>query len=826
MNKFINISEKYLIKNKKRTFSILISITVSTILIFTLFTLGMSLYDGLINESKINGNYEVIFSNVSEESYKSLENHVNVKSLCGVKESSVVLEQEKSEEKMLKINSFLNINKEIFLYSIIEGVYPKSSYEIMLEKASEFYLDKKYKVGDEITFQVNDGDTINEKTFKIVGFFEKEDSSVRSSEFLGITLLQDNISDLKVYLSFKDNKDIRSSCEKIAQDFSIKISSYNEELLWLLNQGKTRNGLFSAAISLALIVILVSEIIIKYTINISILQRTKDFGILRCLGASKDHIKKLVIKECIILSLISITTGIIISVITLEISNIFIDNKFMEINFYPSIFILTIILTKIGLFLSLNSSAKLLNKISPLEGVGSNYFIKKEKLKKRNGTLYKKIFGFEGEYAYKSAMRNKGRFIPLIIIFTLSIGTFVGVNGILNSIKISSEQYYKDVCYPNRYYDMYVGINTDLRESVDINKCINEISNIKEVEDASKGNTNITPNINENITYTAEYIKNVTKSTTIRNQYYYICAYNHDEIQLLKDNIVEGNINDGNLKDNEIIICNYEKYIVNNNVNEYKKIDINVGDEVYLVNNESLYTNKGESNNFNLKIDKATELFNNGDYKTFKVVAIAKGNSIDGNMEAAIVSEKAFSELFPKDVFKDDLINIKLKDPFKSSELKKYLDNNPQYEYYDFYDGMYEELGVINNVRKYTNIITIFICLICIFNIINTIIYNQAMRKKEFSILRAFGMSKKKLYKVIILERSIISIVSSIVGIFLGILIGYLIVDKMLDFTYKVPVLTIIVSTICLTTIVIILSILTIVTYKNDSIIEDINDIW
>ena len=46
----------------------------------------------------------------------------------------------------------------------------------------------------------------------------------------------------------------------------------------------------------ALIVVLVSEIIIKATINISILQRTKDFGILRCLGASKAHLKKLVIK--------------------------------------------------------------------------------------------------------------------------------------------------------------------------------------------------------------------------------------------------------------------------------------------------------------------------------------------------------------------------------------------------------------------------------------------------------------------------------------------------------------------------------------------------
>ena len=158
-------------------------------------------------------------------------------------------------------------------------------------------------------------------------------------------------------------------------------------------------------------------------------------------------------------------------------------------------------------------------------------------------------------------------------------------------------------------------------------------------------------------------------------------------------------------------------------------------------------------------------------------------------------------------------------------KIKKYLDKNYQYENYEFYNGMYEDLSVINNVKKYTNIITIFICLICIFNIINTIISNQAMRKKEFSILRAFGMSKKKLYKVIILERSVISIVSSIIGIFLGNVIGYLIVNKILDFNYKVPVEAIITSIIFLAIVIVILSVLTIVKYKNESIIDDISDI-
>ena len=104
-------------------------------------------------------------------------------------------------------------------------------------------------------------------------------------------------------------------------------------------------------------------------------------------------------------------------------------------------------------------------------------------------------------------MRNKGKFVPLIIIFTLSIGTFVGVNGILNSVKIYSEQYYKDLYYTNSYYDMYVGINTDLQKDIDINKCINEIRSLKEVEVANKVNFNLIPNINENITYTDEYIK-------------------------------------------------------------------------------------------------------------------------------------------------------------------------------------------------------------------------------------------------------------------------------------------------------------------------------
>lgn len=57
-----------------------------------------------------------------------------------------------------------------------------------------------------------------------------------------------------------------------------------------------------------------------------------------------------------------------------------------------------------------------------------------------------------------------------------------------------------------------------------------------------------------------------------------------------------------------------------------------------------------------------------------------------------------------------------------------------------------------------------------VISVLNNMINEQQVRKQEASILRAIGMSKKKLNKMLILEKVIMGVFAWIIGTVLGVL--------------------------------------------------------
>lgn len=101
MDKFSDISYKYIKYNKKRSLTIIISIIISVFLIFGIGTLGFSIYDSLLRQAVANGDYHVVFDKVSDNDYKLLKEHVNINKICAVDESvEVLLPQKKVMVKL------------------------------------------------------------------------------------------------------------------------------------------------------------------------------------------------------------------------------------------------------------------------------------------------------------------------------------------------------------------------------------------------------------------------------------------------------------------------------------------------------------------------------------------------------------------------------------------------------------------------------------------------------------------------------------------------------------------------------------------------------
>lgn len=70
-------------------------------------------------------------------------------------------------------------------------------------------------------------------------------------------------------------------------------------------------------------------------------------------------------------------------------------------------------------------------------------------------------------------------------------------------------------------------------------------------------------------------------------------------------------------------------------------------------------------------------------------------------------------------------------------------------------------------------VITLIITAIGGCNILNTLISNITLRKKEIQIMHSVGMSYRQILKMLGLEGSLSSIFGSALGILLGLFIGY-----------------------------------------------------
>lgn len=98
------------------------------------------------------------------------------------------------------------------------------------------------------------------------------------------------------YLQFKNPLDIRSGIEDIQTTYGLSQDQIQENKRLLGLYGVSGDpyaySLYGIALVLFLLVLVAGTIMISSSFNISILERTQFFGLLRCLGASKKQIRR------------------------------------------------------------------------------------------------------------------------------------------------------------------------------------------------------------------------------------------------------------------------------------------------------------------------------------------------------------------------------------------------------------------------------------------------------------------------------------------------------------------------------------------------------
>lgn len=802
MKSYRQLTEKYLKEHKKRTALTLLGIILAIALFSAIGTLYYSWKDAVIKDIKSRGNYEVMYSEISGDKVKSIVKNAEVLE-SGITESYGVGRMINGEAKdsILSISNYdENALNNIFNISIKEGRFPQNSNEIIVE--TKFMEDLKEKlIGKEIKLEMkalNSKKISNnkEKKFTIVGSYDAK-VSIKGNTYTALGCFNkeiDNQNKYNIYVNLKGKKNKVSTAIKIAKDNSLDTSdnnqiSYNDALLRMYGESQNselREDMKQLIVFISIIIIICTIAVIYNSFSISVVERSKHFGMLRAIGATPKQIKNLVFKEAAIMGAIAIPLGVIVGYLGLYIIVKLIGNfsfggfNNFKLGVYPKVLFICICLGAITIFLSVRGPAKLASKVSPIDAIRNTKNIKKEKIKIRRMKVIKKLFGMEGELSYKNIRRNPKEFWVTIFSLVVSLVMFIVLT---NMISVAKQVDTFDI--RQKYYDSAIH-SSNYQESFSPEL----LERIKNLDGVDKIFTPVITGRNiaiEGDKLAEKYIKQIGKSSDLEKipnsnfvliKNVLVGAYDSNSLDKAKKHLLEGNVDEKLLDDNGVLLVQRKKVIKEGRENYEDFTKYKVGDKITI----PVFKSMGGMTTTNPETaarDWVYQLIKTGQVNTFTVMGILDSEPIRGSEENHLIS-LIFSESVYRKTTGDinhDGVYIKFKSEKYRENLNGYFEDlcasDKYLSYMDYYkekEGLY--LGLI----FYYSFIVV-IALVAIVNIINTININLLVKKREFGIYKAIGMTRKQFARLVILEGTLYGIIAAVVGTIVGTVLTLALID-------------------------------------------------
>lgn len=813
MKSYDEIALKELIKHKKRTVFTLLGIILG---------LAMLIFLGEVNN--LNKQYELQankydtgdkhskFLNINGEQASKLLNNSLIEKVGFTYTHREVTRYENSE-------GYSEITEEIFYAdkNYLEKILMNDSYEI---EGRIPLSDYEIIIGNKKTINKKIGDKINVlgKDRVVVGFITNIlDIGASDRKILGIKDVS-QMKSVNAHIKLINEKNIVKSIKEIGKDIGVtEFLNWNEvsevprdkplidlniDRILLLGEKITLGrDIYYPDKSTAILqgILILALIFFTYiSINASVKEKKKAYFMLKCIGASNGQIRRLILKESLIVSVMSIIPGIILGEIIflgirerlLEIINEYGIDIRSTINF--KIILIAVIISLIVCIISSLIPMIWVSKLSPIEGIKDENL--KGRKKKIKSSFIRKIFGYEAELAYKNLKSDKVNLIGLTLAMVISLTIF---NVFTSYYTFKLKEAKRILGVTARDFQTINYLNDD--------KIYNELENIlrkyKEIGSYAKKIT-YTPFIriegldkdilkdSQNYAY---FDKN--KEVVMPRNWGYTYVINDKYFNDLLPCIEGNNINLEEFKNNSaILFSNEEKGAIYPPKNR-NNIRVYMDDEVEKT--ESFKTELGEVHKPIISKSANTEVLNLNLMGTVYLETVfGELEKSDGNFIGIIISESTAKNL--KSKFDEQYIfefkNESLRDEYMpkiEKDLKELFKDDYENIIYDTAKAVERETARIHSIALIIYLILMMIVAMAIISLINIrdIILNN--RKKEFGIMFAVGMDKVMLRKSLVYEGLIQCLIALIIGngITLGIFEVIQNFEKKFSFSYGVMIL-------------------------------------
>lgn len=476
MNIINKLTLRHLKENKKRTVVTIIGIIISVAMITaTCVSVTSLIHVFAQSEAYTGGNWHIELENADAGQIEKLEQNEDLQyvGVCKTLElgNQAAVRVDSGKKASVSVGDILAGNRDYFsamFTASYQGKLPANENEIVVTRE---FLDKNglsWQIGDtvrvelgrrivkdttgalqQITGSYAVGETFESggpASYTLVGIAEKSNFPSGSAVlFRGLSQAEQSGGD--VYLTAKtldkNTLDVlKNALTKagIAPDYTLHVELFRYNYVILENDATMATLLSFSSVIMAIIII-ASVMLIYNAFGISVSERSRYLGMLASVGATKAQKRRSVYFEGAVLGAFGIPLGFLAGIGGMAVTFRVLDPVFAKsgLNYENTSFTLSFpwwiipviaLLSIITIAISAYIPARRASRTTPIDALRQNTDVRVKAKKLRSPILVRKIFGYEGELAYKNMKRNgrKSRIITsslaLSIVLFLSVYSF------------------------------------------------------------------------------------------------------------------------------------------------------------------------------------------------------------------------------------------------------------------------------------------------------------------------------------------------------------------------------------------------------------------
>lgn len=471
--KIVNkLTLRHLKENKKRTvitaIGIIISVAMLTATCVSVTSLAAVYARDLLYTG---GEWHAVLPSATAQQIETLEKNTDLKYVAAYKAMdgdiySFNLHNDKRAS--LGIGDMGAGNRDYFaafLTGKYTGTIPKDDTEIMVNRSLLEKNGLHWNIGDKVTLDLGKRyttdefgaqrltaanytvgeafESIGEKTFTVVGILE-ENPPTRGVQILR-GLSKAELDGAGVYLTANT---LDNATESVLTDavtsagLSAKDLEFNKDLFrynWIVRDVDEGMRVILRFAEIILVLIMIASVMLIYNaFSISLSERSRYLGMLASVGATKAQKRRSVYFEGAVLGAVGIPLGFGAGLLGMAItfkaiepllkrSGLNMENT-LALSFpwwiLPVIAVLSIVTIAVSAYIP----ARRASRTTPIDALRQTSDVKVKARKLKSPKIVRKVFGYEGELAYKNMKRNGKKSRVITSALVLSVVLFLSVN--------------------------------------------------------------------------------------------------------------------------------------------------------------------------------------------------------------------------------------------------------------------------------------------------------------------------------------------------------------------------------------------------------------